>query len=143
MNANYSVFLLILTFLPFVGGVLCWIIGSARDRRTVEGSRPQSFVSILITAIEWILVMILLSVRHNGLNVAFPSLFGLGIGFELDGLRWILCLIAVTVWLAVAVYGRDYLRQSNHWTRYKLFFLLQLFLRLFLFSLLSLYQLHI
>ena len=124
MNANYSVFLLILTFLPFVGGVLCWIIGSARDRRTVEGSRPQSFVSILITAIEWILVMILLSVRHNGLNVAFPFLFGLGIGFELDGLRWILCLIAVTVWLAVAVYGRDYLRQSNHWTRYELFFLL-------------------
>lgn len=125
MNANNTILLPLLVLLPFAGGVLCWLFGYLGDRKERAGlQRTRSLISILVTIAEWVMVMLLLSVRHNGVNYVFPSLFGLGIGLELDGLRWILCFIAVTVWLAVSVYGIDYMKQSMKRTRYELYFLI-------------------
>lgn len=125
MNENFSIILPVLVFLPMAGGVLCWFLGHAGDQKgsAVLGTARTAF-DIVITAAEFILVLIVSPVREVGLSFDFPSLFGLGIGFELNGLRWILCLITTVIWLAVSVYGLDYLKKDRHKTRYELYYLI-------------------
>ena len=115
----------VLVLLPIIGGIVCWMFGRTGEIRKQEFlCRTRSAVCILTVLAEWLITVFLIRSRGAGLQFMFPNLFGLGIGFELDGLRWILCLITTTVWFAVAVYGLDIHRSDTKKNRFDLYFLI-------------------
>ena len=115
----------VLVLLPILGGIVCWMLGRAGEIRKQEFlCRTRSAVCILTVLAEWLITVLLIQSRGAGLQFMFPNLFGLGIGFELDGLRWIVCLITTTVWFAVAVYGLDIHRPDTKKNRFDLYFLI-------------------
>ena len=123
--ADNFIVLPILVLLPILGGLVCWALGRRGDiRGQALLCRTRSAVCILTALAVWLMTVLLISFRTSGIQFMFPELFGLGIGFELDGLRWILCLITTTVWLAVAVYGLDLHQSDTKKNRFDLYFLI-------------------
>ena len=110
-----SLSLPVLVLLPVLAGLVCWF-GSKKLRGTV---------SWLVPSFELLLVIALLSADLSG-NVAFsfPKICGLGFSLNLDGLRWILCLMGATLWAGSAIFGQEYLAHAEHKSRYYLYYLI-------------------
>ena len=121
-----SILLPVLVLFPVIGGLVCWFAGTAGERADDAGLlRIRSAVSWLIPTVELLLVIFLLFQIPQGLiGFTFPAVCGLGLGFSLDGLRWILCLMGSVLWFGSAVFGQEYLNHAEHKSRYYLYYLI-------------------
>ena len=121
-----SILLPVLVLLPVFGGLICWFAGTAGDRTgSVLLLRVRAAASWLIPTAELLLVIfLLLRIRYGPIGFVFPEVCGLGLGFSLDGLRWILCLMGSVLWFGSAVFGQEYLNHAEHKSRYYLYYLI-------------------
>ena len=121
-----SILLPVLVLLPVFGGLICWFAGTAGDRTgSVLLLRVRASASWLIPTAELLLVIfLLLRIRYGPIGFVFPKVCGLGLGFSLDGLRWILCLMGSVLWFGSAVFGQEYLNHAEHKSRYYLYYLI-------------------
>ena len=121
-----SILLPVLVLLPVFGGLICWFAGTAGDRTgSVLLLRVRASASWLIPTAELLLVIfLLLRIRYGPIGFVFPEVCGLGLGFSLDGLRWILCLMGSVLWFGSAVFGQEYLNHAEHKSRYYLYYLI-------------------
>ncbi len=127
MMINISSFLLpVLVLLPVVGGLVCWFSGSIGEKENRESMLcVRAVTSWLIPSVELLLVIALLLIGFDQeIRYDFPGVCGLGIGFTLDGLRWILCLMGSVLWFGSAVFGQEYLGHAAHKSRYYLYYLI-------------------
>lgn len=130
MTNTASVLLPVLVLLPVAGGLVCWFSGTAAERRPeADGAasllRIRAAVSWLVPTVNLLLVLFLLRFCSEGdLRFSFPGVMGLGLGFTLDGLRWILCLMGSVLWFGSAVFGQEYLGHAEHKSRYYLYYLI-------------------
>lgn len=114
MNLS-SIFLPVLVLLPVLGGLVCWF----------APKRIRAITSWVIPTIELLLVVLLAALGFKGpVRFDFPGVCGLGLGFTLDGLRWILCLMGSVLWFGSAVFGQEYLAHAGHKSRYYLYYLI-------------------
>ena len=119
MTSFASVLLPTLVLLPVLGGLVCWFAGESGRLNL------RAFTSWLVPTVELLLVIILLMQGIEGeTRFAFPGVCGLGLGFALDGLRWILCLMGTVLWFGSAVFGQEYLKHTAHKSRYYLYYLI-------------------
>ena len=121
-----SCLLPVLVLLPILGGLVCWFSGTAGDRRSdARLLRLRAYTSWLVPTVILLLVLILLLIGFDEeIRFAFPRVCGLGLGFTLDGLRWILCLMGSVLWFGSAVFGQEYLDHAHHKSRYYLYYLI-------------------
>ena len=121
-----SIILPVLVLLPVLGGLVCWFAGTAGDRRADPRLlRLRALVSWLVPTVILLLVLLLLLLGfEDEIRFAFPRVCGLGLGFTLDGLRWILCLMGSVLWFGSAVFGQEYLDHAHHKSRYYLYYLI-------------------
>ena len=121
-----SILLPVLVLLPVIGGLVCWFAGTAGERADDAGLlRIRAAVSWLIPTGELLLVIFLLfQIPQGPIGFTFPAVCGLGLGFSLDGLRWILCLMGSVLWFGSAVFGQEYLNHAEHKSRYYLYYLI-------------------
>ena len=125
MNTALSVLLPALVLLPVLGGLACWFTGARGDRICDETLlRVRAIVSWSVPTAELLMVLLLLPKAGSELAFAFPRVCGLGMGFALDGLRWILCLMGSVLWFGSAVFGQEYLAHAEHKSRYYLYYLI-------------------
>ena len=110
-----SILLPVLVLLPVLGGLICWFAGKAL----------RALTSWIVPTAELLLV-ILLAIPGFAAPIRFDFLgvCGLGLGFTLDGLRWILCLMGSVLWFGSAVFGQEYLAHAEHKSRYYLYYLI-------------------
>ncbi|MER2235363.1 MAG: complex I subunit 5 family protein, partial [Candidatus Limivicinus sp.] len=117
---SFASFLLpAMVLLPLLGGLVCWFAGTA--------NRPKlrAYTSWLVpTAVLLMVLVLLLNGFEKEICFTFPRLCGFGLGFTLDGLRWILCLMGSVLWFGSAVFGQEYLAHAEHKSRYYLFYLI-------------------
>ena len=117
---SFASFLLpAMVLLPLLGGLVCWFAGTA--------NRPKlrAYTSWLVpTAVLLMVLVLLLNGFEKEICFTFPRLCGFGLGFALDGLRWILCLMGSVLWFGSAVFGQEYLAHAEHKSRYYLFYLI-------------------
>ena len=110
-----SLLLPVLVLLPVLGGLICWFAG--------KGLR--ALTSWVVPTVELLLVILLAILGFGApIRFAFPGVCGLGLGFTLDGLRWILCLMGSVLWFGSAVFGQEYLAHAEHKSRYYLYYLI-------------------
>ena len=142
-----STLLPVLVLLPVLGGLACWFTGTAGDRQKARlaGERPETgdaghtgsrtpgllklraAVSWLVPTAELLLVILLMTdarAASGNIRFAFPEVCGLGLGFTVDGLRLILCLMGSVLWFGSAVFGQEYLGHAHAKSRYYLYYLI-------------------
>ena len=87
-----SILLPILVLLPVLGGLLCWVFGTRGEKkRRYDWIRFRGLVSWFVPTVELLLVILLLMLGFDRpIRFDFPETCGLGLGFTLDGLRWII-----------------------------------------------------
>ena len=126
INGFASALLPVLVLLPVLGGLVCWFAGTEGEKReSAQLLRLRAVTSWLVPTLELLLVFLLLCLGFAGeIRFVFPGLCGLGLGFSLDGLRWILCLMGSVLWFGSAVFGQEYLAHAEHKSRYYLYYLI-------------------
>ena len=106
-----SILLPVLVLLPVLGGLICWFAGKAL----------RALTSWIVPTAELLLVILLAIPGFAApIRFDFPGVCGLGLGFTLDGLRWILCLMGSVLWFGSAVFGQEYLAHAEDTSRYYL-----------------------
>ena len=120
-----SFLLPVLVLLPVLGGLVCWFSGTAGEKRgDARLLQLRDGTGWLVpTAILLLVVFLLINGFEDEIRFAFPGVCGLGLGFTLDGLRWILCLMGASLWFGSAVFGQEYLGHAGHKSRYWLWYL--------------------
>ena len=123
-----AILLPVLVLLPVLGGLLCWFTGTAGDRQGSAGLKKlRAAVSWLVPTAELLLVILLMTdarAASGNIRFAFPEVCGLGLGFTVDGLRLILCLMGSVLWFGSAVFGQEYLGHAHAKSRYYLYYLI-------------------
>ena len=128
-----SFLLPLMVLLPVLGGLLCWFFGKFGDENEgrSDPQRRKGFLRVR-AAVSWIIPAAVLGIViclagtavSAGLQFSFPKVCGLGLGFTMDGLRWILCLMGTVLWFGSAVFGQEYLGHAKHKSRYYLYYLI-------------------
>ena len=124
---KFASFLLpVLVLLPVLGGLICWFSGTTGEKRgDARLLKLRTCTSWLVPTLVLLLVLVLLLIGFDEkICFAFPGVCGLGLGFSLDGLRWILCLMGSVLWFGSAVFGQEYLDHAHHKSRYYLYYLI-------------------
>ncbi len=112
---GFSFDMFIIIVIPLLGAVFELIYGE----RLVK-NRDKSIIYMGFLEIIYI---VLLYPKVMAGNVAFslPSLFSLGIYFQIDMLAYTVLLITSFVWFYVMVYAHEYMRRQTHGTRFFFF----------------------
>ncbi len=115
--------MLVCILLPFVCGTLGWacgLYGAAQKDRIL-----QAVERFLLYATPTAVLLVLLYLYHCiGAYFVLPELCGLGLSFTLDGLRFVLCMLAAVCWLAAAIFTPHALAGTANKSRFILFMLL-------------------
>ncbi len=121
-----SILLPALVLLPILGGLVCWFSGTSGEKTgNVSLLQLRAVTSWVVPTVDLLLVIILLLIGFGQeIRFDFPGVCGLGMGFTLDGLRWILCLMGSVLWFGSAVFGQEYLDHAEHKSRYYLYYLI-------------------
>lgn len=114
---------LLVLALPLLGGIGVWAI--SLYGQTIPGNswRDRRDAIIWSTCVLTLLGVLLLKPYWGS---EFSLLVGAGVGysFGIDGLRYILAVLAALLWLAASLFSRGYLAHSSHKMRYYFFFLM-------------------
>ena len=125
MTSFANICLPILVLLPVLGGLICWFAGEIGEDHSPSLVKVRGLVSWLVPTIDLILVIFLLINGFGSeISFTFANVCGLGLGFKLDGLRWILCLMGSVLWFGSAVFGQEYMGHAEHKSRYYLYYLI-------------------
>lgn len=115
--------ILLVLALPLLGGIGVWAISlygqtipgnSWRDRRD----------AIIWSTCGLTLLGVLLLNPYWGSEFSLLVGSGIGYSFGVDGLRYILAVLAALLWLVASLFSRGYLAHSSHKMRYYFFFLM-------------------
>ena len=123
MNGN--MILAVLVFYPFVGGLLCYLMGRKND--TV-----RDYLADFVTVSEFLLMAVLvLNCGTQGETAVFaecsiPEICGFGLSFTLDGFRLIYGTVASLMWMMTTILSREYFTHHENRNRFYLFLLLTL-----------------
>ena len=112
--------------LPVLGGLVCWFSGTEGEKQgETQLLHVRALTSWLVPTIELLAVLgLVLTGFRQEIRFDFSGVCGLGLGFTLDGLRWILCLMGTVLWFGSAVFGQEYLGHAEHKSRYYLYYLI-------------------
>ena len=115
----------ILVFLPFLYGILCYLIG-------VRNERFRDLAAVLFTFVELAFSILLLVWTVQGRGTAAGSLsignvFSAGLSFQTDGFRSVYSLVTSLMWAFTTLFSPEYFHhEPEHLNRYYLFVLFTL-----------------
>lgn len=117
MSNMFAILCFFLVLFPFAAGIVCWAVGRggcvAADR-LAQLSSTLVFVGCLALS------------QCVGGSLSLPGVLGLGLSFQLDGLRLVLCCLAGFLWMMTTLFAPDYLAGKARNNRYYLFLLFTL-----------------
>lgn len=122
-NPLGSQIMLAALLLPLVCGVLAWLcnaVGNYQHDFTMRIFAKNLFYGGAVLSFAAVLCL----PEHLGASFTLSAATGLGLNFELDGLRLILCVLTVCCWLAVSVFTPQALKDYPHKSRFLLFMLI-------------------
>lgn len=114
----------ILVFYPFLGGLLCPVIGRKNEKL-------RDYFADFV-AVSECLLMLSVYIFGSGrggetvFQLRLPGVCGMGLFFTMDGFRLIYGLIAAWMWMMTTILSREYFTNHHHKTRFYSFFLLTL-----------------
>ncbi len=117
MSNMFAILCFFLVLFPFAAGIVCWAIGRggcvAADR-LAQLSSALVFVGCLALS------------QCVGGALSLPGVLGLGLSFQLDGLRLVLCCLAGFLWVMTTLFTPEYLAGKARNNRYYLFLMFTL-----------------
>ena len=115
MGTFYVLFLILF---PLLGAFITYFVGKSKTK-----SKLREIIAILITAIEFIVMVVALFTYKDIDNaINFNKLFGLGVSFKLDGFRVLYAFIAIFMWLMIIIFSKEYMHEYNHKSRFYMFY---------------------
>ena len=116
-----GVFLGVLVFFPFLGGLLAAVAGK-------KHADYRDFLADIVVVFEFLTAFGLFSIQSfvGEATFAIDGICGMGLHFQADGFRLIYALVAAFMWLMTTLLSREYCRGHANPTRFYLFFLLTL-----------------
>ena len=105
-----------LVFFPMAGGVIGYVIG-----RKSKAARDNW--ACAVTFMTWIAVFLLFG---KGTAFTISNVFSLGIHFDGEDLRIVLCFLAAFAWFMTTVFSKEYFAHYRNRNRYYLFMQLTL-----------------
>lgn len=108
-----------MVFFPIAAAFLSFLLG----RKTKTGR--DLFVWSAV-GIEFILSLLLVAARMEGVLVTVPGVCGFGLNFTVDGFRSIYAVIAALMWLVTGLFSPEYFGHYRNRNRYYLFLLITL-----------------
>ena len=117
MSNMFAILCFFLVLFPFAAGIVCWAVGRGG---CVAADRLAQLSSALI------FVGCLALSQCVGGSLSLPGVLGLGLSFQLDGLRLVLCCLAGFLWMMTTLFTPEYLAGKAKNNRYYLFLLFTL-----------------
>ena len=116
-----GVFLGVLVFFPFLGGLLAAVAGK-------KHADYRDFLADIVVVFEFFTAFGLFSVQSfvGEATFAIDGICGMGLHFRADGFRLIYALVAAFMWLMTTLLSREYCRGHENTNRFYLFLLLTL-----------------
>ncbi len=119
-----NIILGILVFYPFLGGLLCGVLGRKNEK-------ARDYFADFVTVSEFLLMLcvFIFGSRRGGETVfqlGIPGVCGMGLSFTMDGFRLIYGLIAAWMWMMTTILSREYFTHHKNRNRFYIFFLLTL-----------------
>lgn len=123
---NISIFLAVLVFYPFLGGVAAYAVGQ-------KSETGRDYLADFVVISEFLL-MVYLFARFGAaamsgghvLDCYVPEICGFGLKFSLDGFRLLYGLAASLMWMMTTILSREYFGHHENRSRFYLFLLLTL-----------------
>lgn len=115
----------LLVFLPFVAGIIAYLIGNG-------SSRKRDLFAVIFTYVELSISIFLVCETAAGggaglLNLEIPKVFDLGMSLKTDGFRSAYSLVTSLMWAFTTMFSLEYFRhEREHLNRYYLFVLFTL-----------------
>lgn len=116
-----GVFLGVLVFFPFLGGLLAAVAGK-------KHADYRDFLADIVVVFEFLTAFGLFSIQSfaGEATFAIDGICGMGLHFQADGFRLIYALVAAFMWLMTTLLSREYCRGHANTNRFYLFLLLTL-----------------
>ena len=116
-----GVFLGVLVFFPFLGGLLAAVAGK-------KHADYRDFLADIVVVFEFLTAFGLFSIQSfaGEATFAIDGICGMGLHFRADGFRLIYALVAAFMWLMTTLLSREYCRGHANTNRFYLFLLLTL-----------------
>lgn len=115
--------ILLVLALPLLGGIGVW--GISLYGQTIPGNSWRDRRDAIIWStcgLTLLGVLLLKPYWHTEFSVLAGT--GIGYSFGVDGLRYVLAVLAGILWMTASLFSRGYLSHSSHKMRYYFFFLL-------------------
>ena len=116
-----GVFLGVLVFFPFLGGLLAAVAGK-------KHADYRDFLADIVVVFEFLTAFGLFSIQSfvGEATFAIDGICGMGLHFQAGGFRLIYALVAAFMWLMTTLLSREYCRGHANTNRFYLFLLLTL-----------------
>lgn len=132
---------LLLVLYPFVGGLICWLIGRNHPSSVKVGNNGnvsvkrelyRDILADFFVITEFILMIVLFvqsgtdAANDTKIMCYVPEICGMGLSFTVDGFRLIYGTVAALMWMMTTILSRQYFIHHENRTRFYLFLLLTL-----------------
>lgn len=116
-----GVFLGVLVFFPFLGGLLAALAGKKHPDY-------RDFLADIVVVFEFLTAVLLFVLQSlfGEAVLSMDGICGMGLHFRADGFRLIYALVAAFMWMMATVLSREYCQGHAHTNRFYLFLLLTL-----------------
>lgn len=111
-----NILLPFVVFFPMAAAIIGYLIGQRNKTARDIWAVTTTFLVLLGT--------LLLIGKHA--DYVLPGLFGLGLNFEVDGLRLVLVLLSSSIWFITTIFSKEYFIGYHNRNRYYFFMLMTL-----------------
>lgn len=104
---------------PFIGGLLCYLIG-------IKQEKLRDYAADFVAVTEMLAIVVVAATHKTVMNAYIPEICGMGLRFTMDGFRVLYSLIAGLMWMMTTILSREYFQHHPNRNRFYCFLLMTL-----------------